>query len=192
MTQLPNHKLSHSKLSMSGRSDHGHEILRVIEQLRRNFTVVNFSSAEQITPTSLYRPLFGRELGTNWEQYWQRQPHAATMRKHQGGVVRALDAQTLSITATCFQYHEYGRRPGLKIRSSQEAGFSNATRRRCPSTFERRPCPRSEPTSYRPSRQAVSMREYSISVGSCISLIEPQLQFAAWPVSLSVKCANRF
>ncbi len=55
-------------------------------------------------------------MGTNWEQYWQRQPHAATMQKHQGGDVRALDSQTLSTTATCSQYHGYGRSPGLKIR----------------------------------------------------------------------------
>jgi hypothetical protein len=55
-------------------------------------------------------------LGTNWEQYWQRQPHAATMRKHQGGDVRALDSQTLSTTATCFQCDGDGRRAGLKIR----------------------------------------------------------------------------
>jgi hypothetical protein len=34
--------------------------------------------------------------------------------------VRALDPQTLSITATCFQYHGTGRGTGLKIRSSQE------------------------------------------------------------------------
>ena len=27
----------------------------------------------------------------------------------------ALDSQTLSITATCFQYHDFGRRPGLKF-----------------------------------------------------------------------------
>ena len=44
MTQLPKHNLSHSKLSMSGQSDHGHKILCVIEVLRRNFTVVNFNS----------------------------------------------------------------------------------------------------------------------------------------------------
>jgi hypothetical protein len=40
------------------------------------------------------------------------------MRQHQGGDVLALDPQTLSITATCFQYHGYGRRAGLKIRYS--------------------------------------------------------------------------
>ena len=49
------------------------------------------------------------------------------MRKHQGGDVRALDSQTLSATATCFQYHEYGRRTGLKIRSSQEGVGSSPT-----------------------------------------------------------------
>ena len=54
-------------------------------------------------------------------------PHAATMRKHQGGDVRALDSETLSTTATCSQYHVYGRSPGLKIRSSQEGGGSSLT-----------------------------------------------------------------
>ena len=39
----------------------------------------------------------------------------------------ALDSQTLSITATCFQYHGYGRRTGLKIRSSQEGVGSSPT-----------------------------------------------------------------
>src|SRR5271166_3430423 len=38
------------------------------------------------------------------------------MRKHQGGDVRALDLQTLSTTATCFQCDGDGRRAGLKIR----------------------------------------------------------------------------
>jgi hypothetical protein len=33
---------------MSGQSDHGHKILRVIEQLRRNFTVVNFNSRANV------------------------------------------------------------------------------------------------------------------------------------------------
>ena len=66
---------------------------------------------------SLYGRDYGLELGTNWEQYWQRQPHAATMRKYQGGDVLALDSQTLSTTATCFQCDGYGRRTGLKIRS---------------------------------------------------------------------------
>ncbi len=72
-------------------------------------------------------PQFGRQLGTNCEQHWQRQPHAATMRKHQGGDVRALDLQTSSTTATCFQCHDYGRRTGLKIRSSQEGVGSSPT-----------------------------------------------------------------
>ena len=85
------------------------------------------AAAEQITPTSLYRPLFGRELGTNWEQHRQHQHHTATMRKHQGGAVLALDSQTLSTTATCFQYHDYGRRAGLKIWSSQGGAGSSRT-----------------------------------------------------------------
>ena len=41
--------------------------------------------------------------------------------------MRALDSQTLSTTATCFQYHEDGRRTGLKIRSSQEGVGSSPT-----------------------------------------------------------------
>ncbi len=49
------------------------------------------------------------------------------MRKHQRGDVRALDSESLSITATCFQYHGYGRRTGLKIRSSQEGVGSSPT-----------------------------------------------------------------
>ena len=39
----------------------------------------------------------------------------------------ALDPQTLSITATCFQYHEYSRRTGLKIRSRQGGVGSSLT-----------------------------------------------------------------
>jgi hypothetical protein len=34
--------------------------------------------------------------------------------------VIALKSSPLIITATCFQNYEYGRRTGLKIRSSQE------------------------------------------------------------------------
>ena len=60
------------------------------------------------------------DLGTKWEQDWQYQPNAATMYVRQGSIVTALQSKPLSITATCFQYHEYGRRTGLKIRSSQE------------------------------------------------------------------------
>ena len=56
------------------------------------------------------------ELGTKWEQDWQYQPNAATMYVRQGSIVTALQSKPLSITATCFQYHEYGRRTGLKIR----------------------------------------------------------------------------
>jgi hypothetical protein len=41
--------------------------------------------------------------------------------------VRALDSQTLSTTATCFQRHADGRRAGLKIRSSQEGVGSSPT-----------------------------------------------------------------
>ena len=103
------------------------------------------------------------------------------------------DGKTLEIhvNPTSAQCHADGRRAGLKIRFSQKGQFSNEACRRCRQTFERRPSG-GEPASYGPLRQAVGIREYAISVGSRISLIEPQLQFAAWQVSLSVKCANRF
>ena len=39
----------------------------------------------------------------------------------------ALDSQTLSTTATCFQCDGDGRRAGLKIRSSQEGVGSSPT-----------------------------------------------------------------
>ena len=41
--------------------------------------------------------------------------------------MRALDSQTLSTTATCFQCDDYGRRSGLKIRSSQEGVGASPT-----------------------------------------------------------------
>ena len=41
--------------------------------------------------------------------------------------MRALDSQTLSTTATCFQCDGDGRRAGLKIRSSQEGVGSSPT-----------------------------------------------------------------
>jgi hypothetical protein len=41
--------------------------------------------------------------------------------------VRALDSQTLSTTATCFQCDGDGRRAGLKIRSSQAGVGSSPT-----------------------------------------------------------------
>ena len=34
-----------------------------------------------------------------------------------GSIVTALQSKPLRITASCFQYHKYGRRTGLKIRS---------------------------------------------------------------------------
>jgi hypothetical protein len=67
------------------------------------------------------------DLGTKWEQDWQYQPNAASMYVRQGRIVTALQSKPLSITATCFQYHEYGRRTGLKIRSSQEGVGSSPT-----------------------------------------------------------------
>ncbi len=67
------------------------------------------------------------DLATNWQQDWQYQPDAAKMRKHRGGVVLALDSQTLSTSATCFECHGNGRRTGLKIRSSQEGVGSSPT-----------------------------------------------------------------
>jgi hypothetical protein len=59
------------------------------------------------------------DLGTKWEQYWQYQPNAVTMCLDQGGIVTALKPKPLSVTPTCFQYHVYGRSPGLKIRSQK-------------------------------------------------------------------------
>jgi hypothetical protein len=41
------------------------------------------------------------------------------MYVRQGSIVTALQSKPLSITATCFQYHEYGRRTGLKIQLAQ-------------------------------------------------------------------------
>ena len=55
-------------------------------------------------------------LGTKWEQYWRYQPNATTISEEQVSIVTGLKTKTLSIAATCFQYHEYGRRAGLKIR----------------------------------------------------------------------------
>ncbi len=56
------------------------------------------------------------DLGTKWEQDRQSQPNAAAIYVRQGSIVTALKPNPLSITATCFQYHLYGRSPGLKIR----------------------------------------------------------------------------
>jgi len=49
------------------------------------------------------------------------------MYVRQGSIVTALQSKPLSITATCFQYHEYGRRTGLKIRSPQGGVGSSPT-----------------------------------------------------------------
>jgi len=61
------------------------------------------------------------------KQYWQYQTDATPMYVAQGGIVTVLKTRTLSVTATCFQYHGSGRRPGLKIRSSQEGVGSSPT-----------------------------------------------------------------
>ena len=45
----------------------------------------------------------------------------------QGGIVTALKLLALSVAPTCSQYHENGRRTGLKIRSSQEDVVSSPT-----------------------------------------------------------------
>jgi hypothetical protein len=68
----------------------------------------------------LYRPLLGRDLATIWQQNWRYKPNAALVFVGEGGIVTALNWRVLSVAKTCFQYHEYGRRAGLKIRSSQE------------------------------------------------------------------------
>ena len=56
-------------------------------------------------------------LATIWQQDWQYQPNVATMHFVHGGIVTGLNPTALSVATTCFQYHEYGRRAGLKIRS---------------------------------------------------------------------------
>jgi len=65
--------------------------------------------------------------GTKWEQYWRYQPNASTISEKQVSIVTGMKAKTLSIAATCFQYHEYGRSAGLKIRSPQGGVGSSPT-----------------------------------------------------------------
>ena len=48
------------------------------------------------------------------------------MHVRQGSIVTALQSKPLSITATCFQYHEYGRRTGLKIRWCEDEDFATS------------------------------------------------------------------
>jgi hypothetical protein len=43
------------------------------------------------------------------------------------GIVTGVKSTALSVATTCFQYHGYGRRTGLKIRSSQEGVGSSPT-----------------------------------------------------------------
>ena len=81
------------------------------------------ASASHITHLQLMcGPPFGRELGTNWEQCWQR---LAPCHGHNAKTAKVATCEayrihrTLSTTATCFQRHADGRRAGLKIRSSQ-------------------------------------------------------------------------
>ena len=45
----------------------------------------------------------------------------------QGGIVTALKPKPSRVTATCFQYHVYGRRTGLKIRSGNTRVVSSPT-----------------------------------------------------------------
>ncbi len=66
---------------------------------------------------------FGNNLATALAI--SRQRHSNENCK--GGDVTALNPRTLNVTATCFQYHDYGRRTGLKIRSSQEGVGSSPT-----------------------------------------------------------------
>jgi hypothetical protein len=89
-------------------------------------------------------------LGTKWEQDWQYQPNAATMYVCEGSIVTALRSMPLSITATCFQYHEYGRRAGLKIRSPQggvgsSPTFGTPTQRSVPTRREAAKAPLPQP-----------------------------------------------
>jgi hypothetical protein len=66
-------------------------------------------------------------LGTNWEQDRPHQTNATTISEEKASVVTGLKPKPLSIAATCFQYHYYGRRTGLKIRSAQEGVGSSPT-----------------------------------------------------------------
>jgi hypothetical protein len=59
------------------------------------------------------------DLATKWQQGWQYQTNAAAMYVDQESIVTAMRSRTLSVAATCFQYHGYGRRTGLKIRFPQ-------------------------------------------------------------------------
>jgi hypothetical protein len=59
---------------------------------------------------------FNVVLATIWQQDWQHQPNAASMYVVHGGIVTGLNPTALSVATTCFQYHGYGRRTGLKIR----------------------------------------------------------------------------
>jgi hypothetical protein len=67
------------------------------------------------------------DLGTKWEQDWEYQPNAATMYVCQGRIVTASRSKHLSITAKCFQYQEFGRRTGLKIRCLPTAAWFTPT-----------------------------------------------------------------
>jgi hypothetical protein len=87
-------------------------------QVRTRRTTATAPTIEVLPERHGYRHAVN--LGTKWEQYWRYQPNATTISEEQDSIVTGLNTKTLSIAATCFQYHEYGRRPGLKIRSSQE------------------------------------------------------------------------
>ena len=75
------------------------------------------------TPRVALSGHFGNKMGTGLATSAQCRYNV----RASGSIVTALQSKPLSITATCFQYHEYGRRTGLKIRSSQEGVGSGPT-----------------------------------------------------------------
>ena len=85
-------------------------------QVQTRRTTATAPTIEVLPDRHGYR--YAVNLGTKWEHCWGYQPNATTISEEQVSIVTGLKTKTLSIAATCFQYHEYGRLPGLKIRSS--------------------------------------------------------------------------
>ena len=83
-------------------------------QVQTRRTTATAPTIEVLPDRHGYR--YSVNLGTNWEKDWQRQPNAATTLEEQASVVNVLKPKISGITATCFQYHVYGRSTGLKIR----------------------------------------------------------------------------
>jgi hypothetical protein len=95
-------------------------------------------------------------LGTKWEQDWQYQPNAATTSEEQASVLTDLKSRTLGITETFFQYHVYGRSPGLKIRlfCHELDSAASSERKSSYSVNGARPHPRKSGQGSRPNRPA--------------------------------------